>query len=149
MQEIWSFLLKLIAGVTLFLAPVRDSIFAVFALVLVDLVFGLLAARKQGQRIESRKLAHTPLKFGVYFATIVVMFMADTWIGLGVPACKIVTGIIGATEALSLLEKAQILTGAPVFEKLRGIFKPEKGQLSLVENSDDTKRTSEDPPPGP
>lgn len=138
MQEVLAFLTKLVAGIALFLAPIQASINAVFALVLVDLVFGLLAARKRGEPIQSRKLAHTPLKMFVYFSTIVTMYMVDTHIGIGVPTCKIVTGIIGATEALSLLEKAQVLTGAPVFERLRAMFKPEK--------TDGPDRKNEDAP---
>jgi hypothetical protein len=122
-----AFLIKLFAGIVLFLAPIQASVNAVFALVLVDLIFGLIAARKRGEKIESRKLAHTPLKLFVYFASIVVVYAAETHIGFGIPATKIVTGIIGATEALSLLEKAEAITGAPVFAKLRDILKPSKG----------------------
>ncbi len=121
-----SFLIKLWAGSLLFLAPIQASVSAVFALVFIDLVFGLIAAFKKGEKIQSRKLAHTPLKLFVYFAAIVAVYAADTYIGLGVPATKIVTGIIGATEVLSLLEKAEAITGAPVFQKLREMLKPSK-----------------------
>jgi phage-related holin len=135
MQALQSFLIKLWAGIMIFMAPVQASVITVFALVLVDLVFGLMAAAKKGEKIESRKLAHTPVKLLVYFGTIVVVYAADTHIGLGVPATKIVTGIIGATEILSLLEKAETLTGAPVFAKLREMLKPTKdaGAVSLPE----------------
>ncbi len=125
-MNIQAFFVKLLAGCILFLAPIQASIKAVFALVLVDLVFGLIASFKKGEKIQSRKLAHTPLKLFVYFAAIVVVYAADTYIGLGVPATKIVTGIIGATEVLSLLEKAEAITGAPVFQKLREMLKPSK-----------------------
>lgn len=121
-----SFIVKLWAGFLIFLAPVQASVNTVFVLVLIDLVFGLISAKKRGAKIESKKLAHTPLKFLVYFATIVAVYMADTRIGLGVPATRIVTGIIGATEVLSLLEKAEAITGAPVFAKLRELLKPNK-----------------------
>jgi phage-related holin len=126
LHAVESFGIKLVAGVLLFLAPIQASVITVFALVVVDLVFGLIAAKKAGKKIESRKLAHTPLKFLVYFASITVVYAADTYIGLAVPATKIVTGIIGATEVLSLLEKAEMITGAPIFQKLRDLLKPAK-----------------------
>ncbi len=125
-SKVQAFFIKLLIGLLIFLAPVQDSIRAVFFLVFIDLAFGLIAAKKRGERILSSKLAHTPLKLLVYFATIVAVYAADTQIGLGVPATKIVTGIIGATEVLSLLEKAEALTGAPIFQKLREMLKPSK-----------------------
>jgi phage-related holin len=126
MQEVWAFLVKLVAGSLLFLAPIQASVNVVFALVFVDLIFGLIAARKRGERIKSSKLAHTPLKLFVYFASIVAVYAADQYIGLVMPVTKIVTGIIGATEVLSMLEKAEFLTGVPFSHKVRDILKPAK-----------------------
>lgn len=126
----WSqaFALKVLAGLVIFLAPVRAGITAVFWLVLIDMVFGLIASKKVGEKIESKKLAHTPLKFFVYCGSIVAVHLLEPEISLlaAISATKIVTGIIGSTELLSLLEKAQKITGAPVFAKIRDALKPDK-----------------------
>jgi hypothetical protein len=123
-----AWLIKVAAAVVLFLAPIQASVNVVFALVLVDMVFGLIVAHKRGERIKSSKLAHTPLKMFVYFASITAVYAADTHIGLVMPVTKIVTGIIGATEVLSMLEKAEFLTGTQISHKVREILKPSKDQ---------------------
>lgn len=121
----------MIAGAIIFLAPLQQSLTAVFWLVLVDAVFGIVASKKRGEKIESRKLFNTPLKYAVYFGTIVAVHQAEPMIAAlaVVSATKIVVGIVAATELLSLLEKASVITGAPLFEKLRDIMKPPKGNV--------------------
>lgn len=121
-------LLKILAGIVLFLAPVRAGITAVFWLVIVDMVFGLIASAMAGQRIESRKWYRTPRKIFVYVGSIVATYQAEPHIaGLAaISATKIVIGIIGASELLSLLEKVEKITGVPLFQKLRDIMRPKQ-----------------------
>lgn len=120
--------IKFCASIVLFLEPIQAGLTAVFWLVFIDMLFGIAASLKRGEKFESRKLFHTSLKYAVYMGSIVATHEAEPFITLlaSISATKIVIGIIGATELLSLLEKAQILTGAPVFARIKEIVKPPK-----------------------
>lgn len=127
MQAVEAFTVKALGAVVLFLAPVSSGLTAVFWLVFIDMVFGIAASIKQGEKFDPRKLFHTPLKYAVYLGSIVATYQAEPHITVlaSISATKIVIGIIGATELLSLLNKAQSLTGVD-FARLRDALKPPK-----------------------
>ena len=108
------------------LAPIKAAIIVAGILILVDLVTGVIAAHHRHEKISSAGLRRTITKIFVYQVAIIMAFLVETHMtGPGVPIVKIVTGYIGLTEFLSILEnlnalgRGQLLKG--LIEKLNSI----------------------------
>lgn len=96
--------------------PLHTALMAVIALPAIDLVLGLLAAKRQGERITSAGLKRTVAKIALYEVATVLAFIVETWLtGPMVPAVKVITGMVGITELKSCLEHLDVLGGSPLF----------------------------------
>ena len=107
-----------IAGAILsFMAPIQVFILWMLIFVGVDLVSGIIAAKKRGEKLESKKLRATINKMTLYFMFIVLAQGLDVKV---VPfwdmhlAC-LVSAIICGAELYSVLENAYVITGNRVF----------------------------------
>jgi predicted transcriptional regulator len=81
-------------------------------LILADLATGVMAARKRKEKITSAGIRRTVSKILVYETAIALAFLAQTYMtGETVPVCNIVTGLIGMTEFLSVLENLNSISG--------------------------------------
>lgn len=100
-------------------APTKQVLLSTLALILADLLFGLLAARQQGQPITSNGLKRTVIKFFVYNSAILLSFLVGEYlVPLDLPVMKMVTGLIGMTELKSVLENLDIIHGGNFFKAL-------------------------------
>jgi len=110
------YLRSLLLAVLAVFAPIKPMILATFVLASVDLVVGILAARKQGHQITSSGLKRTVGKIFLYEAAILMSFVAETYLlGNVMPVTKLVAGMIGATELKSVLENLDIINGSSLF----------------------------------
>ena len=105
-QDRW---FKLIAGISLFtLHYFFDSVntsatIAVFALIFMDSVTGVLAAYKSGTPIESHKLLRTAIKIAVYSLMISAGFLSEKAIPIhGID--ETIIAALAVTELFSILE---------------------------------------------
>lgn len=105
--------LKLLALSTLAVfAPAKAMILTSFALVMIDLITGVLAARKQGIPITSAGLRRTISKIFIYEIAIVLGFLTQHYLtGEAVPVANIIAGFVGLTELTSCLENLNIISG--------------------------------------
>jgi hypothetical protein len=110
--------LKAALGVLLaILAPIKPVLGATGFLVVVDLITGLLKARKLGEPIESHKLRRTLVKSTVYLTATLVAFAAETWLLEGwLPLIKLCSGAIAIVECKSIFENLNVLGGGDVFK---------------------------------
>ncbi len=100
-------------------APIQPMLIAAFALAGVDLMLGILAARKQGKLITSSGLKRTIGKIFLYEVALLMGFVAQKYLLSDImPATKIIAGFIGATELKSILENLDIINGAPMFSTI-------------------------------
>ncbi len=112
-------LLKLALASIAALAPIHSILVSVFLLIIADLVTGVWAAKKQGQSISSSKLRNTVSKFFIYQMAIITAFVLETYLLEGaVPATKIVAGIIGLSEGVSVFENLNKISNTDLFKKL-------------------------------
>jgi|GEM_PF-1679382 len=101
--------LKLWFGIALFCfqfffdALNTSALFAVYALILMDSVTGLLAAYRTGTPIRSHKLLRTALKIAVYSLLISAGFVSQKAIPLPGIETTIIAAL-GLTELFSILE---------------------------------------------
>lgn len=111
-----------------FLAPIASVIFAVLFLIFVDLITGILAARKEKQRITSSAMSRTIAKTLVYCTTIIVTYVVHKYllVGFDFPVESIVSGFIALTEMKSILENMDRISNHSVLKDLILIFSNER-----------------------
>ena len=98
-------------------APIKATLVTAMVLVLADLLTGILASRKRGEKITSSGLKRTVIKFLVYETVIMMGFLTEQYLtGDVVPVVKILGGLVGLTELKSVLENAEELTGIPLLQ---------------------------------
>jgi phage-related holin len=106
------FLAKTFLALLAVLAPVGPMMITALVLILADLVTGVMASLKKKKPITSAGIRRTVSKVFVYELAILMAFLAQTYMtGETVPVCNIVTGLIGMTEFLSILENLNTISG--------------------------------------
>lgn len=86
-------------------APAKGMILATLALILVDLITGVVAAYKRKEPITSAGLRRTITKLFVYGSAVLIAFLAQQYLtGPEIPVANITAGFVGLTETLSCLE---------------------------------------------
>lgn len=113
------FLEALLASILAVFAPIQMVIVTTGVLVLADLLTGVLAARKRGEKINSGGLRRTVTKTTVYLTAICLGFLVERYmIGDFIAVSKIVSGLISAVEAKSIFENLDTLNGSSIFKSL-------------------------------
>lgn len=109
--------MALLVGISGFFAPLYILIFWMFVFVIVDMVTGMLASKKRGEILSSKKLKRTIAKIGWYSTVIILAEGMDNGVlpFIALHASQLVTGIICGVELYSNLENLHSLTGNKVF----------------------------------
>ena len=142
------YLIELFMAIAVVLAPIKAVMITVGVLVFADLIFGIWAARKRGEKITSARMSHSIQKALVYQGAVITGFLVEKYLMDGLlPVCKIVAGLIGSVEMKSLLESANDILGQPVFKALNSTLKPKIEELLIPkEEPKSPEQTSEEPP---
>ncbi len=110
------FLLKTLIAIGAALAPIKMVMITVGFLILADLITGIWAAHKRGEKISSAVMRRTISKMFAYQMSVVGGFLLETYIlGGSIPVSKIVAGVIGMVEFKSVLENSNVIVGDDVF----------------------------------
>jgi uncharacterized protein (DUF697 family) len=132
--------LKVLSWIAVFLAPIKGLLLAVGFLLLVDLITGIWAAYKEGQRIESHKLRRSVTKSTSYLIAVLAGFVAQKYLmGDLIPVVNVVGGLIGATEIVSVYENLSKISGVDFASKIKELLQPPK-----VEKPQDSSPSKED-----
>jgi phage-related holin len=108
----------LLATVALFM-PIKAALISIVALVLLDLVTGIVASMRRKDPITSSGLKRSVVKIFVYLSVACLAFVVETFLtGDYVPLSKIMSGLIGITELKSVLENIESITGLPILQLL-------------------------------
>jgi len=99
--------------------PIKPVLLTVLTLVGVDLIGGLMAAKKRKEPITSSGFKRTIVKLFVYELVIILAHITTQYLtGDMIPLVKILAGYIGITELKSCMENMEELTGVPVLKAL-------------------------------
>lgn len=99
------------------LAPIKMVMITVGVLIMADLVTGIWAALKRGEKVSSAAMRRTVSKMFIYQLAVICGFMLETYILDGiVPVAKIVAGVIGMVEFKSILENSNHIVGGDLFK---------------------------------
>lgn len=113
------FLEGLLVSIVAIFAPIKMMIITTGILIAADLITGMLAARKRGEKITSAGIRRTTSKSAVYLAAICLGFMVEVFmIDHLVPISKIVSGLIGITEIKSVFENLDVISGNPILKQI-------------------------------
>ncbi len=100
-------------------APIKGAILAAFVLIVADLVTGVVAAKKRGEKIKSAGVKRTVGKILLYESAICAAFLCEQYLtGDLFPACKMVTALIGVVELKSVLENLDSINGGGMFKSV-------------------------------
>lgn len=101
------------------LAPIHSMIIATGVLIIADMILGIWAAKKRGEKITSAGMRRTISKFFVYQIVLITGFVIEIWLLQGLfPISKLVAGVIAVVEGKSLLENANTIYGSPIFKDI-------------------------------
>lgn len=128
LQQLKSFIIAISA----IFAPIKAVIIVTGVLVVADLITGLIAAHKRGEKINSAGLRRTVTKTTVYLSAVCLGFLVEKFmIDSILPISKLISGIIGVVELKSLMENLNVIYGSDIFksiiEKLGSVNDKKKG----------------------
>lgn len=111
--------MKTILSLLVVFTPIQNTVLAVLALVTVDLVLGLMGAKKRKEKLTSAKASRTINKLFVYISALVVSFIAQKYLmNDAFQLINIVGTYIGLTEIGSILETLNEINGKQIFKGL-------------------------------
>lgn len=99
------------------LAPIKPLLLACGALIVADMVTGILAAHKRKESINSADMRRSLTKMVVYQIAIISGFVLEKYMLDGLlPVSKVVSGVIGMVEFKSILENVSTIAGQDVLQ---------------------------------
>jgi len=123
LDEVWVLIVKFVSMLLVILMPVHSVMLAISALVILDLITGLWAAKKNNEVITSTGLKKTVTKTLVYQMSIIAAFVIEKFLLEDVPTVKVVAGLIAVTEGKSFFENIHRISGvdfwAEAFKKIQ------------------------------
>ena len=103
-------IVQIFAFVILYLTPIANYVHIVLVLIAIDLITGIYASLKEGQKFEARKLRDTVEKFVFYALAIISAYMLQRIISEGVELPRIVAIYIASIEVKSIYENISRIT---------------------------------------
>jgi hypothetical protein len=98
-------------------APIQATLITIAVLITADMVTGVIAAYKRGEKISSNGLRRTLSKILAYEVAIMAAFIAEKYIiGDVLPVSKLVATMACCVELKSLLENIDSISGNNAFE---------------------------------
>lgn len=119
-EQIWTWMLKMVAWCAFFAAPTNASMLAIIVLVAVDLLVGVWASAKEGKAITSFGLRRTVTqKIFPYQVAVLCAHLLETQFLPMLPLMKALAGFIAVTESKSIFENLARITGLNFWEVIR------------------------------
>jgi len=129
-----------VACVTFFL-PIYPSMIAVGILILIDTLTGIIAAKKTGETITSKKMGGCITKSIVYQLLIISAHLCETFLFAQIPFVKISLAFLAMTEFSSVSENFEKSTGKNLLKYIK-TFMDEKFRGFIKSNVDAPKTDS-------
>ena len=119
-ESIIKFIEATILSIVAIFAPIQHLISAVAFMITADLVTGVLAARKRGEKITSSGLRRTVVKFFIYELAIMFAFISEHYISNVLPIVKMASAMISTVELKSVYENLNCISGNELLTILIG-----------------------------
>lgn len=122
------FIAMILTYVIAFLSPIKWFMLAIGFFVVADLITGIMAERKIGNKIESKKMFRTVPKFIAYAIGIIAAHAMELLFFPDFPAAKMVSGLVAFIELKSLDENLDKLIGHSLLSSIIDRMNPKKNQ---------------------
>lgn len=99
-------------------APVHDVLATITTAVFVDMITGVWAAMKRGEKITSGGLRRTVSKLFIYCVLIGIGFLFDIYLFPLPWLVKLIGAYIGIVEMTSIVENSNVILGQNIFQLL-------------------------------
>lgn len=120
-NHILNLILGAIASIFGYFAPITGVVGVVTAVILVDFLVGVIAARKKGHAIKSVKMWRTVKKLFWSLVVVSLLYASDTEMGI-IQLHKLVGFFIFGYELFSIAESLAYVTDLKLFVYLREIM---------------------------
>ena len=117
-SEKTKYLTLLLTYVIFFFSPIIAILIATGVLVFTDLFTGVSAAKKRGEKIDSKKMARSISKIIFYFTAIILSRMMEIVFFPQIPIANITSGYIALIEFKSNIENISSITGLDIWKAL-------------------------------
>lgn len=108
-----------LASIISIFLPIKAMAIAALVATLIDLVLGVMAAKKQGIPITSSGLKQTIIKIFVYEIALILGFIIQKYLMQNsIPLTNLISTLIGCTELKSVAENLEIISGQPFLAAL-------------------------------
>lgn len=132
-------MIYIMGALSTFFAPIATVMLAVGILIMIDFIMGILAARKRGEKISSKKMSDTIIKMVVYQLLIITSHLTELYLVPWLPILKITLSFIGVVEFLSIGENFTKITGKNFIKYIRDYIK-DKLKSSDLPNIDEVDK---------
>lgn len=137
-----SFLSNLLVSALAALAPIKPVMITVGILIVSDLISGIWAAHKRGEKITSAALGRTVSKMVVYQTAIVTGFLLQRYLlADAMPVVNIVGGVIGLVEFKSFIENANVIVGHDIMGEILKRLSSKNLIQEVIEKPSDKKKS--------
>lgn len=110
-------IIKIITIIVTVLAPIHAVMISVGVLVIADLITGIWAAIKRGEKVRSAAMRRTISKMLIYQIALITGFIFERYILEDlIPMTKIVASVIGMVEIKSIFENLNTIYGSDLFK---------------------------------
>jgi len=106
-----------------FMAPVSVAMIAVGFLIGIDLIFGIVKARKLKEKFSSTRLSESAIKMLVYQLLIITGHIIETTLITYIPVTQMILSFLGMIELLSIGESFTKITGLPFLAYIKKFIK--------------------------
>ena len=117
-----AFLGGAIGYVLWFVTPIAPFFGLAVGLVIADTITGIIAAKKRGEKINSRGMSRLVSKIVVYMLSILCCHGVEKVLKIDGYVTYMAIGAIASTELMSVLENTGKVTGANVAEIVGGLL---------------------------
>ena len=130
-----------------FFIPLYPVMIATTTLIVIDTIFGILAAKKRGRKITSKRMSHVLIKMLVYNLLIITGALVEIYTIPWMPVIKIIVSFIGMVELFSIGESFTVITDKPfltyIKQHLFKNFKIEGRDRSVCDMTKDLIKSEE------
>lgn len=99
-------------------APIQSLLLTTGVMIMADLVTGVMAARKRGEKITSGGFRRTLVKIFVYELALMLAFLAEKYMSDLLPFVKIASSMISLVELTSIYENLNSISGMNLLKGL-------------------------------
>ena len=120
-----------------FILPIKPLLVIIGLAIAVDTIMGIWAARKQGKKITSYRMADSIKKVLMYNMVIISFYYLDVHLlseftkiffpSMDLLLTKLLAMVLTSIEGFSIDEKFKIITGESIFERFMKLLKGFKG----------------------